>query len=117
MADSEVILDLVAEGGGVTLYGIRTDQGWRFSTETIDHAASMLGDPAVQHKSQVVSSWAEALNLFDHYPWHMFAPLVIHEEFKDQVFAAVLPRFDSESETRRDRRLPRWKEACGKEGE
>lgn len=114
MADNEVILDLVAEGGGVTLYGIRTDAGWVFSTELIDHTGSMLGDPPIQHESKVVSSWAEALKLFDHYPWHMFAPLVVHEEFKDQVFAAVLPRFDSEPEIRRDRRLPRWKEACGK---
>jgi hypothetical protein len=44
MNDSEVIIELGAEGGSVTLYGIRTERGWFFSREVIDSGLMLIDE-------------------------------------------------------------------------
>lgn len=109
---NEIILQAGIEGGDITLYGVQGKDGWRFSREVIDQSALMLDEPAIQHESEVVASWEEALGLLDHYPWHRFRPLEVHPDFQQIVFEAVMARYSKEKNPNL-RRLPDWKECCG----
>jgi|ERR1035437_4603296 hypothetical protein len=64
MEQNEIILQVCAEGGGVTLYGVRTKEGWLFSRDVIGQYLVLLDEPSIQHTSVTVSSWSDALNLF-----------------------------------------------------
>ena len=44
----EVIVDVSAEGGGVTLYGVRTKNGWLFSRGVIDQTLLLLGEAEIR---------------------------------------------------------------------
>ena len=74
MNKSEVILEVGAEGGAITLYGVRDLDGWRYSTSVLDQTPSLLPDefdePEIRKDSEVVNSWEAALRLIDRYPWH-----------------------------------------------
>ncbi len=69
MGDWEVILQLGAEGGSVTLYGMETERGWLFYRDVSDWSPELIGEERIQHKSPVVDSWDAAVALLDQYPW------------------------------------------------
>ena len=81
MNKSEVILEVGAEGGAITLYGVRDLDGWRYSTSVLDQTPSLLPDefdePEIRKDSEVVNSWEAALRLIDRYPWHRLSPLTV----------------------------------------
>jgi len=112
MTANEVILEVGAEGGSVTLYGVRTENGRLFSRELIDQTALLLDEPEIQHTSQLVDSWDAALGLMDRYPWHKLFPVKVHTEFKSAILDAVLARFSIEKYVDHHR-LRRWQEICG----
>lgn len=112
MTTNEVILQVGAEGGSVTLYGVRTGKGWLFSRELIDQTALLLDEPEIQHTSQFVDSWDAALGLMDRYPWQKLYPVKVHTEFKSAILDAVLARFSSEKYIDHHH-LRRWQEICG----
>ena len=43
MGDWEVILQLGAEGGSVTLYGMETERGWLFYRDVSDWSSGKIG--------------------------------------------------------------------------
>ncbi len=98
MEKSEVILKACAAGGSVTLYGVRTNHGWLFSRQVIDQTPELIDEPWVQHKSEVVDTWQAALELMDRYRWHKLYPREIHSEFKELVWAALVSRYELESD-------------------
>ena len=116
MNKSEVILEVGAEGGAITLYGVRDPEGWRYSTSVIDQTPALLPDefdePGIRKDSEVVNSWEAALRLIDRYPWHRLYPLTVHPEFCEPVWAAVQNRFGSGRRPEKDRQLERWRELC-----
>ena len=112
MNQSEIIVKVGAEGGDLTLYGVRTEKGWIFSRDVIDQSLLLLGEPEIRHSSATVDSWEEALKLLDKYPWHNLSPREVHPEFRQAVFDAVVARFKRENK-QDPRRLPDWKMRCG----
>ena len=112
MNRSEVILEIGAEGGSLTLYGARTASGWLFSRRVIDQTPTLLDDKSLEHDSELVDSWPAALELLAEYPWVSLYPIDVHPEFRPQVFSAVLAIYRARKDTVR-RQLPRWKELCG----
>ena len=69
MNEPEVIIELGAEGGSITLSGFRTERGWCFSRELIDWTPELIDEERIQHTSAIVASWEAALKLLDKYPW------------------------------------------------
>lgn len=113
MGQSEVIFEVGAEGGSLAIYGIRAESGWFFSRELIDQSSVLLeGGSGIQHTSQIVNSWERALSLLDKYPWQRLYPVLVHPEFRKEVFDAVLNRYNSTNDTEQQR-LPYWKKLCG----
>ena len=109
-SEREVILEVGAEGGCLTICGMRLPQGWQFSCQLIDDSAAFLGEPREQHDSETVDSWAKALALLNSYPWQKLYPLQVHPEFREQVLGEVMA---SSSNGENQYRLSEWKALCG----
>ena len=112
MLMSQVIFDLAAEGGGVTLYGKPDGDGWRFWKGVIDQTPLLIDEPSIQYESDSVGSWEEALGLIQKYSWHKFGLRSVHPDFRDRLWEAYLKRWNGEeipwwrSDT--------WRRHCGK---
>jgi len=95
----QVILEIGAEGGSITILGRRSPAGkWKFLMETDETAIADLlseddraglGHRDFHQRSGVVDSFDEALKLIDRYPWHRLYPLKVHREFYDRVLEVV----------------------------
>jgi hypothetical protein len=107
--ESEVIIQLGAEGGSITLFGFQTERGWSFWREVTD---STLDEERTQHKSAVVDTWEAALKLLDRYPWCRLSPIRIHPEFKQKIWVALQGRLHVATGISQ-RELERWRKLCG----
>ncbi|HEY3706807.1 MAG TPA: hypothetical protein VGL22_17215 [Terracidiphilus sp.] len=97
---AEVIVEVGADGGSLTLWG-RKDQGesWEFWTRSDETAAFDLLDEedrqglgsAVQ-ESNLVRSFSDGISLLDRYPWCDLTPLKIHPEFRESIVIEVRKR-------------------------
>lgn len=106
----EVILSVAAEGGSITLYGVRSARGWAFERCISDQTPTLLDEPALQHDSGTVHSWDTALELLDRYPWHRLSPRAVHPEFRSQLWREIELR-DREGLVP-ERRLEDWRRVC-----
>jgi hypothetical protein len=103
----EVVIEIAGEGGSITLYGLRTNQGWVFSRKVIDQTAELIDEQCVETNCDCVHSWEAALGLIDRYPWPRLYPLSVHPEFRDRVWAAVQDKIGGDEEA-----LRRWRGVC-----
>src|SRR6266851_9124039 len=108
MEDWQVILQLGAEGGSVTLYGIETERGWLFYVS--DWSPELIGEERIQHKSPVVNSWEAAVALLDQYPWQRLSPLMVRPEFSERIWSAVRERLEKDQAS--GLYLDRWRNIC-----
>jgi hypothetical protein len=107
---SQVILDVCAEGGGVTLMGQWTSKGWRFKREVMDQTPELIDEPWIEHTSEVIESWRGALRAMDRYPWHTLYPISVHPEFSERVWQAYLRRIRKTKSN--DYLQSNWEEIC-----
>ena len=112
MERNEVIVQIGGEGGDLTIYGVRTHAGWRFSQEVVDQSSLMLDGTTIQHASDVVDTWEEVLGLLGRYPWHRLYPLQVHPEFKERVLEAAKARYQADSIPDQYGGLKKWIEVC-----
>jgi guanosine-3',5'-bis(diphosphate) 3'-pyrophosphohydrolase len=109
----EIILQVGAEGGSLTLYGFRTAGGWLFSLSLYDCAPLLLdeGEPATQRTWPRVTSWTDAIALLDAYPlWPEFHPLAVHPDFRKLVWNEVESRLHHGE--RDQYHLDQWRRIC-----
>ena len=110
----ELILISGVEGGGVTLYGERTENGWRFATSFVDQTPFMLSDNdggrGIRRASRVTESWKEALEMLDQLHWLDLPAVMVHRDFGQLVWDAVLQRLGDDAESAK--RLDRWRTRC-----
>lgn len=87
----QVILEVGAEGGSITLWGREASTGrWLFAVGTNESAAMELLDDedAVTFETpdlRWTDNWQEAVKCLDAYPWQRLCPLVVHPEFRDRI--------------------------------
>ena len=111
----EIVLEVGAEGGSITLLGRRNaDENWQFEMETNETALydllseedrNTIGEYA---QSACVCSFHEALGLLDRYQWFSLYPLKVHPEFFDAVLLEVRKRGGPVEETRWRKELKHW---------
>ena len=92
---NEMVLQVGAEGGDVTLVGRRVPDGaWQFARVTEDQTEALFGagGEAILAESAWVDGWEAGLELMDRYPWAMLYPLTVHPGFVDRVRVAVEER-------------------------
>jgi hypothetical protein len=137
---AEIILEALAEGGSLTLLGIKSGNGWRFRLVRDESTfANLLNEEdrqGIEFRSESVwvDSWEEALALLDQYRWHKLYAGLVHPHFKRKVWAAVQSRSARgpfwrrlvshfagrrnreearRADARERRQLSEWQHACG----
>jgi diadenosine tetraphosphate (Ap4A) HIT family hydrolase len=84
----ETILELLAEGGAITLFGERTDGRWLFTLNSFDNFVED-SNSKTSTAAKSADSWEGALQLLDRYPWHHFYPKRVHTDFRKAFRAAL----------------------------
>lgn len=112
MSGSLVIIKVLAEGGSIKLFGLKTKNGWQYSRNVIDQTPELIDDRAIQHGSPIVKTWPEALELMNRHPWHRLFPDEVHPEFGAVVLKAVTEKFQAEGRDHHER-LAEWRRVCG----
>ena len=116
MHSPSVIVQVAAEGGGVTLIGRRTEAGvWKFKRTSLDHTNQLLdeSEPPLRGESEWVSSWDEAVRLLDKYPWASLYPRTVHPEFADRILVEATRRLLAKHDRYAAKALDRWAAICG----
>ena len=112
----EVILRAGAAGCTVTLYGVRTQQGWLYSQNMISvsaaRATGYTRKTIQEHNPDVVDTWQEALALIEQHQWHRLYPLIIHPDFGRQIFDAVAAHYHL-IQGQESYQISNWKMLCG----
>lgn len=109
----EIILEVGAEGGSITLFGSRDrNDKWLFSLHAFDCSdeekeaqpeANKDSNSSSTSKPSLTSSWSEALSLLNYYAsWHYLYPLILHHEFESYILDEVRKRGGIEE-------LERWR--------
>jgi hypothetical protein len=108
----ELIVHVGAEGGSLTLYGVRQGQGWLYSRNLFDQTLSWVDEdaPVIDRDSKVVDTWPKALKLLDEYTWHQLYPLEVHPKFQEKVYGAVLVRTMQDGISYH---IQKWEDICG----
>jgi NAD-dependent deacetylase len=122
-SDWEVIIKLGAEGGSITLYGMKLDNGeWIFSKERneIFDLEDEVGDQqSVPNKKvrqfnstrgqakSTVRGWTGALELLNQYPWKQLGPHHVHPEFATKILEEI------STEKLSPHKIRRWEKATG----
>ncbi len=111
--EREIVLEVGADGGTVTLFRERIAQGdWQFGMGTDESA---LYDASDEHRGELadyhsrtayVHSFGEATTLLDKYPWVELYPLHVDPEFLDAVLLEVRKRGGETAEMR-------WRDVLG----
>ena len=90
------IIDVGAEGGGITLFGWKDEKGvWHYLRETDERTLMNMMPEDDQKglcfysKSDSTTDWDEAIKLMYRYPWPCLYPLYVHPEFVDLVMIAL----------------------------
>jgi hypothetical protein len=111
MNKSEIIVEIGAEGGSITLYGLRTEDGWLFAEETIDWTPELFDEERSKTESVLADSWAAALRLLDQYLWAELSPMFVHRQFGPKVWIAVQERLRRKDEVSGSK-LSQWRALC-----
>lgn len=90
--NKQPILEVIAEGGSITLYGLRSAGCWQFRVETNEAAMDIDEEMPDVPKRPWVDSWYSALEQLDRYPWPQLYPRLVHPEFGEPIFEALQVR-------------------------
>ncbi len=99
----EIVLEVGAEGGSITLLGEREAGDWQFQMETQETYDLSEEDVGVGENSapiECVRTFHEAVAILDRYRWFGLQPLKVHPEFREAVLLAVRMRGGPTEETR-----------------
>ena len=118
MNKHEIIVQVGAEGGSVTLLGMRDLDGkWHFMRKTNESTHSALLSEQEKEGISFATShgWvhtiADGLELLNQYPWHQLYPLRVHPEFQKSIYDAVHEL--TQTSGRVNMYICDWKIACG----
>ncbi|MDE0853966.1 MAG: hypothetical protein OSA97_06050 [Nevskia sp.] len=106
----EPIIAVSAEGGSITLLGEETKQGWVFHRQVSDWTATLIGEPDIEHESEIARSWADAIRLMDEYRWYKLIPRSVHPTFRAVVWNEV--RTCAGRGLLSEHRMESWREKC-----
>jgi len=102
----EIIIQVGAEGGSISLLGKIEKCDWIFMLETNETALKYLFDDEdlggdLVSKSNVEYSWEGALKLIDQYPhWPGLHPVLVHPDFSESTIEAISERVRSDPENK-----------------
>ena len=115
-SDARAIVITGVEGGGVTLYGRETADGWEYCVDYADQTPVMLDEPEIWRETGWTRDWSEALAYLDRERWLRLPPVMVAPEFRARVWEAVSTRLasgDVQAILPCEKMLARWRDRCG----
>jgi Protein of unknown function (DUF3553) len=79
------ILTVLAEGGGMDIFGIQRGGRWFFKMVSNDHTPTLLDEDPIYRDSGWVNSLSEALSQVG-WPWNAMTPKMVHPNFGAEIF-------------------------------
>src|SRR5689334_19365678 len=79
--DAVPVLITGVEGGGVTLYGRQTPNGWEYYVAYADQTPVMLDEPEIRRETCWTRDWDEALAYLDRERWLRLPPIMVQRRF------------------------------------
>ncbi|PKL77855.1 MAG: hypothetical protein CVV27_04415 [Candidatus Melainabacteria bacterium HGW-Melainabacteria-1] len=109
----QVILQILGEGGELTLIGDNTSKGWMYTLAIVDQTLTFIEEGGeMSGICGTASTWRGALKLMDIYPWHMLSAVHVHPEFAGRILRAACARLAKKNSSHAESRLRRWQEKC-----
>jgi hypothetical protein len=99
------------EGGGVTLYGMPTNDGWRYECEYADQTPLFLDEKPIEPPPLSADTWEGALELLDNYRCFHLPAVMVHPDFRERLLAAFEERLASGARVH-PYVVERWRERC-----
>jgi len=110
--EQKLILKVGAAGGSLSGWSVNTKDGTpsfvvKTDESTLKEFMDDVDTNGLSFKSKIGSlhSFTDALIVLERYPWHLFSPLFVHQDFIDPVLKAVV-NLGGEKEVTRWRRKP-----------
>jgi hypothetical protein len=109
----QVILQILGEGGELTLIGENTPKGWTYTLAIVDQTLTFIEEGGeISGIRGTAKTWRGALKLLDIFPWHMLSVVHVHPEFAERILQAASARLANEKSSHAESRLRRWQENC-----
>ena len=119
----EIVVKVLAEGGSLALVRERRPDGTEVFKARLNEAAlydllsapeqEHLGGPRSSHDELV--SFEDGLRVLDRHQWTLFHPALVHPDFADRIWEAVVQRFDRFGPYHSvEDRFSRWAARCGR---
>ena len=121
MCNTEVIVEIGAEGGSIKVFSRSTADGsLEYSVQMRDQTMTFLsGDeagPEIRRDSAWTKSWDSAIKALGRWPWPMLYPMYVHPEFRERVLVGVHQYRGRDGQPARESAVKRWVEACSPSG-
>ena len=95
--EQKLILKVGAAGGSLSVWSVNTKDGTpSFVVKTDESTLKEFMDEedtnglSFKSKTGSLHSFTDALIALERYPWHLFSPLFVHQDFIDSVLTAVM---------------------------
>lgn len=85
----ETVLQVGADGGSITLLGVRDEQDWRFCLLASEKMFKADGSQNVSNELKGWLDWNTALEQLEAYPWRFLFPIQVHPEFSSKIGVAL----------------------------
>jgi hypothetical protein len=98
-AVGEIVLQVGAEGGCITLAVRRKAEETVYGLAIVDQTLEWIGEgDEISGSRGKAKTWRGALKLLDRYPWAHLYPLAVHPDFAAKVLQAVKRRLGKEGD-------------------
>lgn len=116
MPQAELLLEVLAEGGSIAIYGRREGDRTLFRVGIVDQTLAFLNDEdggeAIRSDSGWLNTWEEAVGRIGRWPWPNLYPKIVHPSIREDIWKAVQGYRDSAGRGVREEALPRWRSKC-----
>lgn len=116
MHKAELLLEALAEGGSIAIYGRHDGDKTEYRVGIVDQTLTFLNDEdggnAIRSDSGWLDTWEEAVAAIGRWPWPNLYPKIVHPRVADRVWKAVQDYRDRAGKGVREEALRRWWSEC-----
>jgi hypothetical protein len=116
MSKAELLLEVMAEGGSIAIYGRREGDRMLYRVGVVDQTLTFLdedeADAEIRSDSGWLNTWEAAVAAIGRWSWPNLYPRVVHPSIGDRVWKAVQNYTDYAGRGVREEARRRWRSKC-----
>jgi len=121
MTQAELLLEVMAEGGSIAIYGRRDGDRTQYRVGIVDQTTTFLNDDEadkeIRSDSGWLDTWEKAVAAIGRWPWPNLYPELVRPSIRDAIWKAVQDYRDRAGRGVREEALRRWRELCMRGGQ